>query len=177
MTNVQSSAKMIHFIMKRKRFQDLIGMWEDSFASDPDGNHDHMKVEIKRALYSPIWLVLFSTSLLILLFTGFVTVAVSLNKIQYILLTAYVIGNSIQLYLLCQCGDRLKQESCVLSEDGFSSAWYQCPKDIRTSMKIIFQRAQVHLELSAFGVVPLSSETFQWVGRGVLCHSNDVTYL
>ncbi|XP_063229161.1 odorant receptor 4-like [Bacillus rossius redtenbacheri] len=114
-------------------------------------------------LYSSTWVVQFLCALFILCFTAFYTIAVSLSPLQYVLGVGYALTNLLQLYLLCHCGDRLQEASELLPREAYAAPWYASGRQAHSSLKVVFVRCHRALRLSAMGVVPLSSATFESV--------------
>lgn len=54
-------------------------------------------------------------------------------------------------------------QSKGILDDGFGKGWYACPPELRSIFKVLFQRIQTPLTISAIGVFPLSIETLRSV--------------
>ncbi|KAJ8894896.1 hypothetical protein PR048_000203 [Dryococelus australis] len=88
---------------------------------------------------------------------------VSLSLLPLLLLVGYTSGNILQLFLLCYYGDRLQDASELLPKETFAATWYTCGQEVQSSLRLVFQRCNKTLRLSAMGIAPLSLETFEAV--------------
>lgn len=112
-------------------------------------------------LYSPVFLLQFFFSTLILCLNAFVVAAATITKLEIAFSIGYVFVTIIQLFVLCWLGEEIAHQSKTLTQDGLWQEWYDYPGSICTSLMIIFESNKVPVKISAFGVVRLSIETFK----------------
>ncbi|XP_014249551.1 putative odorant receptor 92a [Cimex lectularius] len=114
-----------------------------------------------QSLYSPALFVQFGLLCLILCFNAFYVALADVGLIQVIFCAFFVLGNAMELLVTCRIGDYIVIQSNKLTDGIAGKDYYLMAKPELAYLRMIMTRCQVPLSMSALGVFPLNTDTFQ----------------
>ncbi|CAH2059315.1 unnamed protein product, partial [Iphiclides podalirius] len=115
-------------------------------------------------------LINFINSSVIICFCGFCCVFVEKwNEINYKLFLSTAI---VQIWLLCWYGQKLLDSSQGIFDAVYNSGWYNVPHNIKSSLIIIFYRAQKEVFVTTYGFSIISMRSYSTLMAAGLFGSN-----
>nr|QAB43895.1 olfactory receptor OR16 [Oedaleus asiaticus]QAB43934.1 olfactory receptor OR55 [Oedaleus asiaticus] len=107
------------------------------------------------------YLVNFSVLLIIFSFAAFeVTSGTPTSPAKVVNLAEYLLVSILQMFLLCDCGDKLVDQELSMSQAAYESEWYHCSESVKRTLQIIVLRSRQPEQITVGKIAGLNLDTF-----------------
>nr|QJX74282.1 odorant receptor 2 [Ceracris kiangsu] len=107
------------------------------------------------------FMVNFCVLLIIFSFAAFeVTSGTPTSPAKVVNLAEYLLISILQMFLLCDCGDKLVDQELSVSQAAYESQWYHCSESVKCTLQIIVLRARQPEQITVGKIAGLNLDTF-----------------
>ncbi|XP_047121571.1 odorant receptor coreceptor-like [Schistocerca piceifrons] len=107
------------------------------------------------------FMINFCVLLIIFSFAAFeVTSGTPTSPAKVVNLAEYLLVSILQMFLLCDCGDKLVDQELSVSQAAYESEWYHCSESVKRTLQIIVLRARQPEQITVGKIAGLNLDTF-----------------